>query len=128
MYQKTKIMKTKIISLSACVLALNLLATSYALAQQPENSKPLNKVTNESKNGNYSYHILDFPDNSFGYDILNNGKPVFHQPSLKLITDVGKEIIARRDQVERSALLSIAKIKRGLPAALTNQEIRAITR
>ncbi len=125
-------MKTKIISLFTCMLGLSLLVTSWSQAQQQKYKNPAGsspqQMVDLPANGNYSYRLFDASKNSWGYDIFNNGKAVFHQPSLQFTANNGKVFFVRREQAEKIALLSIAKIKRGISPTITNPELIAITR
>ncbi len=125
-------MKAKTISLFTLMFVLSLLVTLHSQAQQPKYNKPENpspqQMANLPAQGNYTYRLFDASKNSWGYDIFNNGKAVFHQPSLQFTANNGKVFFVRREQAEKIALLSIAKIKRGISPTITNPELIAITR
>jgi hypothetical protein len=123
-------MKTKILTLFTCMLLISLLITSNAMAQQPKYARPYNptpeQMANRSAPGNYSFRLYTAPNNAVGYDILKDGKPVFHQFVLTYMSDDGKRSFAKKAHAEKAAALAIAKIKKGMPASLTEEEIRKI--
>jgi hypothetical protein len=74
----------------------------------------------------YSYRLYNAPNNTFGYDILKNGKLVYHQYVLMLVSNEGKRIFASKPQTERSAMIAIAKIKNGQKPDLSSEELQKI--
>lgn len=124
-------MKTKIITRFICILLLSLLITTRGMSQQPKYERPENPVpgqmTNAPANGNYTYRLFVAPNKVFGYDILRNGKPIFHQPALAEPAGDKQASLTKKPQADKAATLAIEKIKKGMPAELTREEILQIT-
>src|SRR5437763_11640048 len=120
-------MTTKHLPVLACTICIALFVTSHAFAQQsrpvlPVNaSQKLTPLSNEAK-GTYSFKLYNGPNNTFGYDILMNEKPVYHQFVLTALSNEGKRMYATKSQAEKTATLAIEKIKNGHPPTFTNEE------
>jgi hypothetical protein len=106
-----------------------------AVAQQP----PAGHVRSAA---NYTYHVFQAPNKMFGYDIMKNGKLVFHQfASLaepanahetfirNQHTTAGSSMgiaLAKKEHAEKAATLAIEKIKRKEPPVLSAEELKKI--
>lgn len=123
-------MKTKIISLIACMLLVCVLATSNTMGQQLQsaNAKDYAEQTAATTNGttNYTYKIFQAPNKMFGYDILRDGKIIFHQGASPAQPSEFVIAFSKKEQAEKAALLSIEKIKKNWSATLTRQELKNI--
>jgi len=119
-------MKTKII-LVICMLFICVLASFNSMAQQPVNKKPPNSLAKASgiNIANYSYKIFGAPNKMYGYDIFCNDKIIFHQPPAFQPNNLIASI-AKKEQAEKAALLTIEKIKKHEAPALTQKEIEKI--
>jgi hypothetical protein len=124
-------MRTRTPLLPACVVCISLSITSHAFAQQ---SRPVLPTSASQKEVTlpydapaiYSYKTYSAPNNMFGYDILKNGKPLYHQFVLTALTNEGKRIYATKLQSEKLATIAIEKVKNGQPPAFTNEELLQI--
>src|SRR3954466_14819737 len=99
-------MKTKTLLLLACLVCISLTFTSHVLAQQSRPVLPTNASQKEAAlptdaPATYSSKTYNAPNNMFGYDILKNGKPVYHQFVLTALTYEGKRIYATKPQAEK---------------------------
>jgi hypothetical protein len=126
----------KNITLALAAFVLSLLLTSIdCKAQQPEAT-------------NYTYKVFQAPNKNFGYDILLNGKIVYHefasmdQPEnisrtktsgLSKLNSTStalnsKENLAlvKTEHAEKAALLAIEKMKRKELPVLSKDEIKII--
>jgi hypothetical protein len=124
-------MKMKILFLFAGMLSISLLVTSNTMAQQLTYSRPHNVVSTQqaasSRNKNdYSFRLFSAPNNTYGYDVLKNRKPVFHQFVLTCMTTDGKRFFATKEQAEKAAASSIEKMNKGMRPFLTEPEIKKI--
>jgi len=119
------------------MLILSLLITSNAKAQQPKamvqqstDNSPASPMSQQLMKvitvGDYSYRILPAPNNSFGYDIFQNKRLLFHQPVLTFIANDGVRVFPGREQAEKIVLMTIAKMKKGKLPILTNEEMKKI--
>lgn len=126
--------KITTLPLAACLLSL-LLTSLESKAQQ-------------SKATNYTYKVFQAPNKNYGYDIIQNGKIVYHefasmnlpentsQPkTLSVSRSTGggpalntKENLAlvRADHAEKAALLAIEKMKKNELPVLSKDEIKKI--
>jgi hypothetical protein len=124
-------MKIKTFSQLICVLLISLLITSKAIAQQPDNARAANPASEQVTKGpgvtNYSYKLFVAPNKVYGYDIFRNGKIIFHQPALAESAGDKKASLTKKPHADKAASLAIEKIKKGMPAELTRQEIMQIT-
>src|SRR5207249_3146069 len=104
-------MKTKI----ATLLLIGLMIASSAMAQQPKYARPYNpspeQMANNPGQDNYSFRLYTAPNNAVGYDILKDGKRIFHQFVLTYMSDEGKRAFVDKLQAVKAAGLAITKIK-----------------
>ena len=133
-------MKTKFNFLLTTVL-LMFLTVMVSKAQQP--------ATLNTAAAGYTYKVFQAPNKNFGYDILRNGKIVYHEfasinPPENSSTGknfraatlsgagntfAGKGNLAfqKQEHAEKAALLAIEKMKRKESPVLSQDEIRKIT-
>jgi hypothetical protein len=150
---KIKIMKTKITTRLMILLLITLTAIG-ANAQQSsvvrQESQMPAYVSSKPATGSYTYKVFQAPNKNFGYDILLNGKLVYHEfasmnqpenanaplaknlnaPKLKN-TDAAfakRENLAlsKKEHAEKAALLAIEKMKRREAPVLSQDEVRKI--
>ncbi|MEP6949276.1 MAG: hypothetical protein ABI863_08385 [Ginsengibacter sp.] len=122
-------MKTKFIILIACMQVVCIFSTSKTLAQQPQHPKPSNsagEIAGQNASANYSYHVFEAPNKKLGYDIFLNGKIIFHQVASIDQPGIPTAVLAKKEHAEKAASMAIDKIKKGEPAALTQEEIKTI--
>lgn len=124
-------MKTKISSLLTVILISGMLTTSNVLAQQPKYSPPVypgpHQIGNRQIQGNYTYYVFTAPTKSLGYYILLNGRMIFHQPASLESRGINKAALIKKEQADKAAILSIEKLKNGLPPQLSKEEILKLT-
>jgi len=125
---KSRIMKTKINTLFAFMMSMFI--TLKSEAQQPTYAKPENispQRVSTAVNANYTYKIFQAPNKMYGYDILKDGKFIYHQPASNALANSYHPALARKEDAEKAAQFSIDKIKKGQqPSALTTDEIKKI--
>ena len=124
-------MTTKSLPVLACTICVSLFITSHAFAQQSRPVLPTNASQQEltlpnEANATFSFKLYNGPDNTFGYNILKNGKPVYHQFVLTALSHEGKRLFATKSQAEQTAALAIEKVKSGKPPTFTNEELLKI--
>ena len=79
---------------------------------------------------NESVHVLDYkiiqaPNNTWGYDIIQSNKVLIHQPNKPGLP--GQEGFATKKDASKVAKLVIAKIKRGeMPPTISIDELKAL--
>lgn len=123
-------MKTKSTCLVFCMLLLSVLIAVNAKAQQLENDKPANttiQLPATDTGANYTYRLFVAPNKLYGYDIFLHNNPIYHQPAM--IQPAGNKQVALtlKSEADKAALLSIEKIKKGLPGELTRDELIQVT-
>jgi hypothetical protein len=114
-------MKSFITLLTLCLLAL------CVNAQQPQvkrNNELINSQKINSAPGVYTYKIFQAPNKLYGYDILKNGRNIFHQPVPASTSD--PLAIKQKTFAEKAAALSIEKLRTQTFASLSPQEIKNI--
>jgi hypothetical protein len=120
-------MKTTTIQRLACMLTLSLLFALKIMAQQPAsfNHTP-QQMMKIIAAGEYSYRILPASNNSFGYDLFQGKRLIFHQPTLAFITNNGTIVYPVKEKSEKIIFAAIEKIKNGKLPVLTNEELKRI--
>jgi len=69
--------------------------------------------------------IIDAPNNTFGYDILSNGKLFLHQTNLP--GQPGNDGCKTKADAEKLAAFVIGKIKKGeMPPTVTTEELKTL--
>lgn len=118
-------------SLFACMLLLSLLIIPDAMSQQPKHPRPASpapeQIINGPINDTYTYRLFVAPNKVFGYDILRNGRIIFHQPALAEPAGNKEAALNKKSKADKAATLAIEKIKMGMPAELTREELMQIT-
>ncbi len=93
----------------------------------------------------FTYHVFEAPNHLFGYDILRDGKIIYHQvvpfsapanaknadmpgkKSIRAYNAVAADSFIKKEQAEKAAQLSIEKIRKNQLPGLNHDEIRKIT-
>ncbi len=123
-------MKTKIITQFACMLLLGLLVTSKAISQQLKYARPVNPSLEQMGNGpgnsNYTYRLFVAPNKVYGYDIFRNGRIIFHQPAMAQPAGDKQSSLIKKPLADKAANFAVEKIKKGMSAELTRQELMQI--
>lgn len=112
----------------ACLWLFSLLPAAVA-AQQPQTLPPSPKATTAAKAAfvkhRLSYKIIAGEQHTFGYDILNHGRPLIHQPTVPALA--GNKGFATKEDARKVARLVIQKInKNGMPPSVTPEEMAAL--
>ena len=108
-----------------------LIAVFSTSAQTPSNARPVNaSLPSEIRTGQtvevYSFRVFIAPNKSYGYDILRNEKPVFHQPAYSGSYNDRYLMLTKKEQAGTAAMLAIEKIKKGMPPELSREELTKI--
>ena len=73
----------------------------------------------------FSYEVINSPNNTFGYDIYANGKIMIHQPTPPGMS--GNSGFKKRSEAEKVAKFVIAKIRKGeMPPTVTDVELKKL--
>lgn len=123
---KTQTIFTWLLTLFACIAA-----ATNSIAQQQSNAKPPNQVVNQNfsaqQAADYSFHVFMAPNKTYGYDIFNKGKVIYHQPAFSKMPAVDNIMLTKKEQANTAAMLAIDKIRKGENPQLTNDELKSIT-
>ncbi len=140
-------MKSKINFPGICTMLLCLCFSKNIVAQQIQatSSEFSLVVTHNGQSANtYTYKVFEAPNKMYGYDILQNGKGIFHQPAAIIPANnaaanknaapqtlssvnnpnAGVNGFSKEEFARNAAMLSIEKIKKRLAPALTNDEMK----
>ena len=116
-------MKTKKNHACAFFIAAALLIANAAHTQQINNSAATSfNQTQNITTGNYTSQVFQAPNKMYGYDILSNGKFIFHQGASPARPSEFVTALPKKEQAEKAALYSIKKLSENRPAALTREE------
>ncbi len=95
-----------------------------AQAQQPNLTASLDKTKTVSTQ--FTYKIISSPNNTFGYDIYANGKPMIHQPTPPGMS--GNNGFKKKLDAEKVAKFVIAKMKKGeMPPTVTVDDLKKLS-
>ena len=77
------------------------------------------------KNARITYRLIPGINNTWGYDILVNGKLTIHQPSVPALP--GNEGFRTKENAGKAAKLAIKKMKKGeMPPSIDAEELKKI--
>lgn len=142
-------MKSKINFPGICTMLLCLCFSKNIAAQQIQGTSPERSqaMTHNGQPANtYTYKVFEAPNKMYGYDILQNGKGIFHQPAAiiptnnagtnqnpapQILSSVNDPHVAvngfsKEEFAQNAAMLSIEKIKKRSAPALTNDEMKQV--
>jgi len=94
-------------------------------AAKPNNAQAL--ILQKEGIVNYTFHVFQAPNKTYGYDIFANGRLTYHQPAFSKAPIDNDAALTKEDQANRAAMLAIQKIREGKNAELSNDELKAIT-
>ena len=123
-------MKTKAIFRFLLMLCICIATAKNNMAQQQPNAGSANQVVHQTHNGqsdNYSMRVFLAPNKTYGYDIFNNGKLIYHQPAFSRVPNNKDVMITKQEQANTAAMLAIEKIRKGENPELSHDELKAIT-
>ena len=114
----------------AVLMAWALMISVQTLAQQQPGRFSGKQTTVSKYKGTDSYRFAIYPgrNDSWGFDIYRNGRPVFHHHVLTWVTVEGKRVFARKAAVEQAAAVAVAKVEQGRSPLISEQEIALIAR
>ena len=96
-----------------------------ALCEVLSAQTPAMSAGGDVKNAKLSYKIISSPDNSYGYDIINDGRLMIHQPIPP--GHGGTKGFKTKDAAARVADMVIIKIKSGqIPPTVSEDEMQKI--
>src|ERR1700759_2448627 len=103
-------MKPKKLLWIVCTIYGALFIITESSAQQARSVLPVNASRNATTLPYdavvvYSYKLYSAPNNLYGYDILLDGKLVYHQFVLTALSNESKRFFASRTQAETAAVL-----------------------
>ncbi|ESP62668.1 hypothetical protein SMITH_181 [Smithella sp. ME-1] len=109
-----------IVFIFACLPGKSISATEATGKQE------VNKETKQQKNpyadAEISIKIISSVKKTFGYDILINGKPLVHQPSIPALS--GNEGFSTKEKAQKVAEFVVKKIKRNeMPPTVTIDDL-----
>ncbi len=113
----------KRLTYSVLPVALLLVASAFfftsATAQTPAFADA------KASSSNFSYKIIPSADQTWGYDILMNGKVKIHQPSRPAMP--GHKGFANKEAAVKVAGLAISKMKKGeMPPTISVEELKKL--
>ena len=124
-------MKTNIVKYCTCAMLLLFLIAAKGIAQQTQPPRPasptINRVTRGADGSQYTYTLFIAPNKVYGYNIFQNGKIIYHQPAMAQSAGNKQPTLTEKMQADKAAFIAIEKIKRGLPAELTPEELLQAT-
>ena len=119
-------MKTIITCVTAIFFAVSLHAQQQP-KQENDTAQFLPKTFGTSANANtkLAYKIIDAPNNTYGYDVLADGRLLIHQKSIPAMP--GNDGFKTKADASRVAQLVIGKIKKGeMPPTVTIEEMKKL--
>lgn len=125
-------MKTNTLSRLTFMFLLSLLLTAKAMSQQQKKDvRPdillREQTSKDVANSNYTYRLFVAPNKLYGYDIFKNGRIIFRQPALQQPAGDKQAALTEKSLADKAATMAIEKIKKGMPAELSREEIMKIT-
>ena len=132
-----------------CTMLLCLFFSKNIVAQQTQATSPDHSravMHNGQRANTYTYKVFEAPNKMYGYDILQNGKGIFHQAAAIIPANnaganqnAARQILSSVDDphaamkgfskeefAQNAAMLSIEKIKKRSTPALTNDEMKRV--
>lgn len=119
--------------MKACLLIVLLLINHLSMASWHSsdlkqsyshlNASPNSEDT--SKGLRITYNIIQGAQNTYGYDILVDGKLMVHQPTIPAVS--GQKGFTKKEDAEKVAQLVVSKVKAGvMPPTVTRQEMEKL--
>ena len=121
-------METKKFTRLLCIIIIQLAVTKGLFAQQPvtASSNRMLETRNINSAKHFSAKVFMAPNKTYGYDILMNGKILYHQPAFSRVPDDNDLVITKKEQATTAAQFVIEKIKKGENPALSIDELKKI--
>ena len=113
----------RVITLLALVAGLTATAQTNTAIRPPA---PLSAAAVEAlRNTNFTYTVISAPNNTWGYNVLREGKLYIHQPSIPGLA--GNEGFKTKETAAKVAELVIGKMKKGeMPPTVTEEELKSL--
>jgi hypothetical protein len=113
-------------------ISLIVLFTPFVFAGLPWTSisaeaadKELKQQKNPYASAELTLKIIPSVKNTFGYDILKDGKPLIHQPNIPGLP--GNEGFTTKERAQKVAEFVLQKIMRNeMPPTVTNEDLNAM--
>ena len=104
----------------AISFAVILLCIGNAVAQTTTIQTKSNN--NKSNTNKYTYKIISASENTFGYEIITNGKTLVHQENIPSMP--GNKGFNKKEQSEKCARFVISKLEKNImPPTVTPKEL-----
>jgi hypothetical protein len=96
------------------------------LAQLPKNGKANeNAKIHSVVKRSLTYKLINSEQNTFGYDILDNNRPIIHQPSIPGMP--GNKGFIKKEDAAKVARLVIKKMNKNImPPTVTRQDLKKL--
>jgi hypothetical protein len=96
--------------------------SSNESAEKQEVKKETKQQKNPYADAKISIKIIPSVKKTFGYDILNNGRPLVHQPSIPALS--GNEGFTTKERAQKVAEFVVKKIiKNEMPPTVTSDDL-----
>lgn len=111
----------------AFMLVIGITTANKMFAQQITSRQPmaLHPERHKALQG-FTTYVFMAPNNSYGYDVLKDGRLVYHAPAFSRVPVDGDAILTKKEQANAAAMISIDKIKKGKNPELSNAELQKI--
>lgn len=122
-------MKPKKMLLLLCILIVHLATVKNIFAQAPATASAnqiLLKASGENDLKNLTSRVFMAPNKTYGYDILMNGKVIYHQPAFSRVPGDHDLVIKNKEQATAASEIIIQKIMKGEKPVLSADELRKI--
>src|ERR1700712_2758371 len=100
-------MKSKVLIAFAYLLLLCIAIINKANAQQNNNygavGHPHVPMFNTQAGATFSFHVFMAPNKSYGYNILNNARVIYHQPAFPRVPGDHDIVITRKEEADIAA-------------------------
>ena len=92
---------------------------------QTKTEQVKNTIVGKAEKSSLTYQLINAPENTFGYDILDHNQLMIHQPSIPGLP--GNKGFAKKAAAEKVARLVIDKISRNImPPTITQKEMDSL--
>jgi hypothetical protein len=112
------------------LLFMYLLLLSMAVASSTNAQLTIEKPSSQMHNGHVvnglTTRIFLAPNNTYGYDILNNGKLMYHHPAFSKVVADGDVMLIKKEHATIAAMMALDKIRQGKNPELTDEELKKI--
>ena len=111
--------------LSCCMSSTMLFAQAPSAPAQPDSTTAKFPEASAYANTKLTYKIIDAPKQTYGYDVLADGRVVIHQTSVPALP--GNEGFKTKEDASKVAALVIGKIRKDeMPPTVSIDEIKKL--